>query len=63
MSSWRDLIEEHPYVTMWAVMAVGFVAIFLLTSRIADLLPSQRLFIAVACVAMAGLCSWIISWE
>jgi dephospho-CoA kinase len=63
MSSWRDLIEEHPYLTMWAVMAIGFVAIFLLTSRTADLLPSQRLFIAVACVAVAGLCSWIISWE
>jgi dephospho-CoA kinase len=63
MSSWRDWIEEHPYLTMWAVMAIGFVAIFLLTSRTADLLPSQRLFIAVACVAVAGLCSWIISWE
>jgi len=63
MSSWRDLIEKHPYLTMWAVMAVGFVAIFLLTSRTADLLPSQRLFIAIACVAVAGLCSWIISWE
>jgi dephospho-CoA kinase len=63
MSSWRELIEEHPYLTMWAVMAIGFVAIFLLTSQSADLLPSQRLFIAVACVALAGLCSWIISWE
>ncbi len=63
MPSWRDLIEKHPYLTMWTVMAVGFVAIFLLTSRTADLLPSQRLFIAVACVAVAGLCSWIISWE
>ncbi len=63
MSSWRDLIKEHPYLAMWAVMAIGFVAIFLLTSRTADLLPSQRLFIAVACIAVAGLCSWIISWE
>jgi dephospho-CoA kinase len=63
MSSLRDLIQEHPYLTMWAVMAIGFVAIFLLTSRTAELLPSQRLFIAVACVALAGLCSWIISWE
>jgi dephospho-CoA kinase len=63
MPSWRNLIEQHPYLTMWAVMAIGFVAIFLLTSRTADLLPSQRLFMATACVAVAGLCSWIISWE
>lgn len=63
MPSWRDLIQAHPYLTMWAVMAAGFVAIFLLTSQNADLLPSQQLFIAVACIAVAGLCSWIISWE
>jgi len=63
MSSWRSFIEEHPFLTMWAVLAVGMVAIFLLTSRDVDLLPSQRLFMAVACIILAGLCTWIISWE
>jgi len=48
---------------MWAILAVGMVVIFLLSSRGADLLPSQRLFMAVACVLLAGLCTWIISWE
>lgn len=63
MSSWRSFIEEHPLLTMWLVLAVGMVAIFLLTSRDVDLLPSQRLFMAVACIILAGLCTWIISWE
>jgi hypothetical protein len=63
MSSWRSFVDEHPFLTMWAVLSVGMVAIFLVTSRHVDLLPSQRLFMALACVATAGLCTWIISWE
>jgi dephospho-CoA kinase len=63
MSSWRSLIEEHPLLAMWAILAVGMVAIFLVTSRGVDLLLSQRLFMAGACVVLAGLCTWIISWE
>jgi hypothetical protein len=63
MSLWRSLMEEHPVLTMWAILAVGMVLIFLVTSRGVDLLPSQRLFMALACVATAGLCAWIIHWE
>ena len=63
MSSWRKFIEQHPFLTMWAVLAIGMVAIFLLTSRDVDLLPRQRLFLALACVLLAGLCAWIVSWE
>lgn len=63
MPPWRRFIEDHPFVTMWAILAVGMVAIFLVTSRDVELLPSQRLFMALACVATAGLCTWIISWE
>ena len=63
MSSWRSFMEEHPNLTMWAVLAVGMVIIFLVTSRDTDLLPSQRLFMAGACVGLAGLCAWIIGWE
>jgi dephospho-CoA kinase len=63
MSSWKSFVDEHPLLTMWAALSVGMVAIFLVTSRHVDLLPSQRLFMALACVATAGLCTWIISWE
>lgn len=63
MSLWRSFVDEHPFLTMWAILSVGMVAIFLVTSRQVDLLPSQRLFMALACVATAGLCTWIIHWE
>jgi dephospho-CoA kinase len=63
MSVLRTWIDEHPFLSMWAILAVGMVAIFLITARNVDLLPTQRLFMAVACVALAGLCTWIVSWE
>jgi dephospho-CoA kinase len=56
-------VDEHPFLSMWAILAVGMVAIFLITARDVDLLPTQRLFMAVACVALAGLCTWVVSWE
>ena len=63
MSLWRKFLDEHPFLTMWAILGVGMVAIFLFTSRDVALLPTQRLFMALACVALAGLCTWIVSWE
>ena len=63
MPAWRNWMESHPYLTMWAILAMGMVAIFFVASRGVDLLPSQRLFMALACVVLAGLCTWIISWE
>jgi hypothetical protein len=63
MSLWRKWMDEHPFWTMWAVLAVGMVAIFLVTSRGVDLQLNQRVFMAIACVLLAGLCTWIVSWE
>ena len=63
MSLWLKRIEEHPFLAMWVILSVGMVAIFLLTSRDVALLLSQRLFMAAACVVVAGLCAWIVSWE
>lgn len=63
MSSLRQWVEQHPFLSMWAVLAVGMVAIFWVASRGVELLLSQRLFMAAACVGLAGLCTWIISWE
>jgi dephospho-CoA kinase len=61
--SWRDWMDEHPFLSMWVILAVGMVAIFLVTARDVDLLLTQRLFMAAACVVLAGLCTWIVSWE
>ncbi len=63
MSSWRKFVDAHPRLAMWAVLAVGMVVIFLLTSRDVDLEVSQRLFMALACVAVAGISTWIVHWE
>ncbi|HID87877.1 MAG TPA: hypothetical protein EYP55_10975 [Anaerolineae bacterium] len=59
----RDFIEQHPHLTAWAVLAVGMVAILLWTSKDVDLLPSQRAWLVVATILLAGACVWIISWE
>jgi dephospho-CoA kinase len=63
MSAVRKWIDAHPFLTMWVILAIGMVAIFLVTSRGVELLPTQRLFMALACVGLAGLCTWIITWE
>jgi len=63
MSVLRQWVDEHPFLSMWAILAVGMVAIFLVAARNVDLLLTQRLFMAVACIALAGLCTWIVSWE
>jgi len=63
MAFLKQFIDKHPLLSMWAALAVGMVAIFLVASRSADLLPSQRAFMALACVLLAGMCTWIISWE
>jgi len=63
MSVLRKWVDEHPFLSMWALLAVGMVAIFWITARNVELLFTQRLFMAVACVALAGLCSWIVSLE
>ena len=59
----RKWIDAHPGFTMWAALAVGMVIIFWFTSGDAGMRLSQRLFVALACVLLAGLCTWIVNWE
>lgn len=59
----RDLWEQHPYLVSWAILAVGMVAILLVASRDVALELSQRLWLVVATIGLAGLCVWILSWE
>jgi dephospho-CoA kinase len=63
MASLQKWIEEHPSLTMWVVLSVGMVAIFGYTSRGVPLLWHQRFFMAIACVVLAALCTWIVNWE
>lgn len=59
----RDLWEQHPYLVSWAILAVGMVAILLVASRDVALELSQRFWLVVATIGLAGLCVWILSWE
>lgn len=59
----RDLWYRHPYLVSWAILAAGMVAILLVAARDVPLLLSQRLWLVIATVGLAGLCVWIISWE
>ncbi|MBC7264218.1 MAG: hypothetical protein H5T64_07630 [Chloroflexi bacterium] len=63
MARWREFWEKYPILSMWAILAVGMVLIFLWASRDVELTATQRLFLALSCVGLAGICSWIISWE
>ena len=59
----RALVDAHPALVTWLVLAVGMVAILLWAARDGDLLFGQRLVLVLATVALAGLCAWIIGWE
>jgi hypothetical protein len=59
----RNWWENHPYLVSWILLAIGMVAILLVSSRNVDLLPMQRFWLVMATIGLAGLCVWIISWE
>lgn len=63
MLSVRRLIERHPTLLAWALLAVAMVAVLLYTSRDVGLLPSQLLALVLATVALAGACVWILTWK
>ncbi|MFQ5854178.1 MAG: hypothetical protein ACE5LU_00840 [Anaerolineae bacterium] len=59
----REFVQGHPYLTAWAALAVGMVAILFWSARDAGLLPNQMAALVIATILLAGACVWIISWE
>lgn|GEM_PF-604517 len=59
----RERVEAHPNLTVWAVLAIGMLVILAWSARDVSLSGSQWFWLALATVALAGLCAWIISWE
>ena len=59
----RAWVERHPNLTTWAALSVGMVIIMAWSARTVALTNTQRLWLGVATVLLAGLCAWIISWE
>jgi hypothetical protein len=59
----RALIERHPMLLAWLVLAIGMVAMLLYAAKDVALLPSQMAALIVATVLLAGACVWILTWE
>ncbi|MBI2862886.1 MAG: hypothetical protein HYX89_08695 [Chloroflexi bacterium] len=59
----RRVIQQHPLLTAWTVLAIGMVAMVVFAAKDVGLLPTQLLALVVATVLLAGACVWIISWD
>jgi hypothetical protein len=57
------LIEAHPRLAAWLVLAAGMVILLVIEARDVGLLPGQWAALIVASILVAGACIWIISWE
>jgi hypothetical protein len=57
------LIEAHPRLSAWFVLAVGMVILLVIEARDVGLLPGQWVALITATVLVAGACVWIISWD
>jgi hypothetical protein len=62
-ASLRNLLQQHPLLVAWSILAVGMVAMLLYAAKDVALLPSQLAALVVATVLLAGACVWILTWE
>jgi hypothetical protein len=59
----RAFLAGHPYLAPFIVLALAMQVVLYSVTRDVALAPSQYAFIALATVALAGLCVWIMTWE
>ncbi len=50
-------------LVIWIVLAVGMVAIMLVAVWNKGFAPTQLAWLITSCLALAGVCTWIIGWE
>ncbi|MCA9891854.1 MAG: hypothetical protein KC615_02660 [Anaerolineae bacterium] len=53
----------HPRVAAWIVLSAGMIIMLAIVASDVGLAIGQWIALIVACVLVAGLCIWIISWE
>lgn len=63
MAAVKRFVREHPNITAWLGLSVGFVIMLLFAAKDVDLLPTQLLALVVSCIALAAACVWIINWD
>jgi len=54
---------RHPRLAAWIVLSVGMIIMLAVVASNVGLAIGQWIALIVACVLVAGLCIWIISWE
>ena len=54
---------RHPRLAAWIVLSVGMIVMLAVVASDVGLAIGQWIALIVACVLVAGLCIWIISWE
>lgn len=55
--------SQHPRLAAWLVLSIGMIGLITFEGRDVGLLARQWAALWIACVVVAGLCIWIISWE
>ncbi len=63
MTIFKALVDRHPRLATWLVLAVGMVALLLWAAQGKGLAPGQLAWLVVSCIGLAGACAWVISWE
>lgn len=63
MNRLKTLVEQHPRLASWLVLAVGMSGIFLWAAPVAELALGQLAILLLAVILLAGACAWILSWE
>lgn len=56
-------VVKHPRLSAWVFLSVGMIILLVIEARDVGLLPGQWLALLVACILVAGICIWIVSWE
>ncbi|MBN1976591.1 MAG: hypothetical protein JW918_04240 [Anaerolineae bacterium] len=63
MAFLKRFIGQHPRLTAWLVLAIGFVVILVISARDVGFTAGQWAALIAATIGLAGLCVWIIGWE
>jgi Flp pilus assembly protein protease CpaA len=63
MQSLKKLWSEHPVLSNWLVLSLGFVIILGFSAQHVGFTTGQWAALIAVTVLLAGLCAWIIEWE
>lgn len=63
MNVLRRFGEEHPWLSMGIILAMGMVAIMIWAAWHVGFNARQWAWLIVVTIGLAALCTWIISWE